>query len=470
MKKIIVKLSFEWDKRQVETQTPNNSTEWSKCKFHINKKIKKCDYWVVYGTAKKSETVICPKENTLLISNEPPCFLQYKKSFTDQFANIISCHEYIQHKNNILYQQGLPWFVGKNYKKDTCIDVNKNYNQLFSQKQPRKNKLISVISSSNVFTTEYKARSNFITQLKDYFGDKIDVFGKGIKEVADKWDILAPYKYHIALENSSYKDYWTEKLSDTFLSFCYPIYYGCPNIEKYFDKEMLTQIDIKNPDKAISIIEKTIANKTFEISQEKILDARNKCLKQYNLFALIADYIEKKESSDSNKKNIFHKVCIKQITPSGVTPIIDGNIKGISLNERKKTIEKILPKIDELGKKQLISHYYKSLKSLDYGVVWKEERRYVDRLFDILPKTSKKEILILYLKAIFWCKDQELPTTKEKLDYVKKTVEDFIVQFPDTYNNILKRYYHVYRILGLKGKLLFIKDFGLKNYLKIKTQ
>ena len=97
-------------------------------------------------------------------------------------------------------------------------------------------------------------------------------------------------------------------------------------------------------------------------------------------------------------------------------------------------------------------------------------RRYVDRLFDILPKTSKKEILILYLKAIFWCKDQELPTTKEKLDYVKKTVEDFIVQFPDTYNNILKRYYHVYRILGLKGKLFFIKDFGLKNYLKIKTQ
>ena len=96
MKKIIVKLSFEWDKRQVETQTPNNSTEWSKCKFHINKKIKKCDYWVVYGTAKKSETVICPKENTLLISNEPPCFLN-KKSFTDQFANIISCRISSQH-------------------------------------------------------------------------------------------------------------------------------------------------------------------------------------------------------------------------------------------------------------------------------------------------------------------------------------------------------------------------------------
>ena len=120
MKKIIVKLSFEWDKRQVETQTPNNSTEWSKCKFHINKKIKKCDYWVVYGTAKKSETVICPKENTLLISNEPPCFL-CKKSFTDQFANIISCHE---NSTFILYQHCLEieinlFFLGKNFERIT---------------------------------------------------------------------------------------------------------------------------------------------------------------------------------------------------------------------------------------------------------------------------------------------------------------------------------------------------------------
>ena len=62
--------------------------------------------------------------------------------------------------------------------------LTKITNQLFSQKQPRKNKLISVISSSNVFTTEYKARSNFITKLKDYFGDKkIDVFGKQIRKI-----------------------------------------------------------------------------------------------------------------------------------------------------------------------------------------------------------------------------------------------------------------------------------------------
>ena len=33
----------------------------------------------------------------------------------------------------------------------------------------------------------------------------------------------------------------------------------------------------------------------------------------------------------------------------------------------------------------------------------------------------------------------------------------------------LKKIYYHYRDSGLKGKLFFIKDFGLKNYFKIKT-
>ena len=114
----------------------------------------------------------------------------------------------------------MPWFVGKSYKNGKCITVNKNYHQLISLERPKKNKLLSIISSNHVFTKEYKLRNDFITKLKNHFGNKIDVFGIGRKKVADKWDALAPYKYHIALENSSYKDYWTEKLSDTFLSFC----------------------------------------------------------------------------------------------------------------------------------------------------------------------------------------------------------------------------------------------------------
>jgi len=88
--------------------------------------------------------------------------------------------------------------------------------------------------------------------VKDYFGERIDIFGRGINEIEDKWDALDRYKYHIALENSVVEDYWTEKLSDAYLAGCYPIYYGCPNIEKYFDISSLARINITQSDPVIS--------------------------------------------------------------------------------------------------------------------------------------------------------------------------------------------------------------------------
>ena len=132
------------------------------------------------------------KINTLLISDEPPHILQYKKKFTDQFANIISCHEYIQHKNNILYQQGLPWHIGRKQSNHKNISFSLNYDELASIKQPKKKKLLSVICSNKSFMPEYQKRIEFIEKLKEHFGDKVDLFGRGIKEVADKWDALAP--------------------------------------------------------------------------------------------------------------------------------------------------------------------------------------------------------------------------------------------------------------------------------------
>ena len=55
-----------------------------------------------------------------------------------------------------------------------------------------------------------------------------------INPIEDKFDALIGYKYHLALENSVIPDYWTEKLADSLLAWCKPIYYGCPNINDYF--------------------------------------------------------------------------------------------------------------------------------------------------------------------------------------------------------------------------------------------
>jgi len=154
-----------------------------------------------------------------------------------------------------------------------------------------KSKLMSVITSSKDFTEGHQKRLNFVRRLKDYFGADIDVFGRGIREVDDKWDAISPYKYHIALENSVYPHYWTEKLADVYLSGAYPIYYGCPNLEDYFPAASCTQINIDDEEGAIRTIQECIREQRYEASLDRIIEARNLVLDRYNLFALITQLV-----------------------------------------------------------------------------------------------------------------------------------------------------------------------------------
>lgn len=94
-----------------------------------------------------------------------------------------------------------------------------------------KSKLVSIISSSKNFLSGHVLRHECINN----FSKKIDVFGNGYNPIDYKLLALKDYKFHIVIENVK-KDFWfTEKLIDSFLTGCLPIYYGCPSIEKFFD-------------------------------------------------------------------------------------------------------------------------------------------------------------------------------------------------------------------------------------------
>ena len=56
------------------------------------------------------------------------------------------------------------------------------------------------------------------------------------------------------MENTKLPSYFTEKIIDCFLSGTIPIYYGCVNIEKYFNIKGILTFDTK--DELIDIINK----------------------------------------------------------------------------------------------------------------------------------------------------------------------------------------------------------------------
>ncbi len=99
---------------------------------------------------------------------------------------------------------------------------------------PEKTMALSTICSNKQLTQGHKARLDFLEDLNQHLGSDFSMYGYGRTPVVDKWDALWPYHYHLVVENTCIKDYWSEKLADAFLAFCMPIVWGCTNLNDYF--------------------------------------------------------------------------------------------------------------------------------------------------------------------------------------------------------------------------------------------
>ncbi len=304
---IKIKLTTEFPQWPIERQTPNNSKTFGNCEFSINEDAQECDVWVVYDGLLQEETILCDRQNLIFITAEPETVRNYHPDFLNQFSTIITSNRQIKHKNIIYTQQALPWMVGRRVKNEKNISFSKDYDELKSINSYNKTKLISVISSNKAFTDGHRKRLEFVSTLKDHFGDTIDIFGRGICDIEDKWDAIADYKYHIALENYACTDYWTEKLSDCYLGGAYPFYFGCTNLADYFNENSFTYIDINNIKGSIKLIEEAITNNQYEKSVQNILDAKNLVLDKHNLFAMISEHIKTNEIYNIKKEIITLK-------------------------------------------------------------------------------------------------------------------------------------------------------------------
>lgn len=292
---IRIKLSTDFPYEPIIRQTPDSSGRWGDFQFFIDQEVDECDYWVVYNDLLRTETAMCPPQNTIFITAEPPDIRGYDPRFLKQFARVVTFHPNLSHPRVTMNQPGLNWHVGRvltDIANRQSI-VNKNYNDFKNMHHFNKTKLMSVVTSSKTFAPGHRKRLELVNRLKDHFGDRLDVFGKGIREIGDKWDAVADYKYHIAIENSYLPHYWTEKLADSYLAGAYPIYYGCPNLKEYFLPNAFTKIDVNNPEGAITMIENCIASNKYENSVDAIMTARNKVLDEYNMFPMITKLLKK---------------------------------------------------------------------------------------------------------------------------------------------------------------------------------
>ncbi|HEC27022.1 MAG TPA: hypothetical protein ENI67_06405 [Gammaproteobacteria bacterium] len=283
-------------------QTAKHSGIWDDCYFYVNQHVKKCDWLVVCHSSalKKSDTALCDPDHIVYISMEPHDH-GIPDGFFKQFSKLVLCDRSVSHPD-IRFGNGLTWWVGINVKYGKghvfSAKCTLDYDRLKTMKCPDKQNRISVICSKKNLMSGHQKRLDFILKLQGHPICKyIDFYGGGYHPIPDKWDAIAPYKYHLVLENSIVPDYWSEKLGDAFLGFAFPIYYGCPNIHEYFSSDALQVIDIEQFDKTVSILEKLISQDSSEYQSEAIYQARTKVLNQYNIFQIMADICDEPAQS-----------------------------------------------------------------------------------------------------------------------------------------------------------------------------
>ena len=277
---------------QILRQTPGGSGRWGNVIFDVVGDNPPYDWWFVcHSTALPGvESTICDPAHVVYCSMEPRDWVS--QDFLDQFALILSADP--SHvKQGAMPINVTTWWVGSRLSEAGASHASPmevlSYDDLKSNLGVAKSRRISVISSGKRVLAGHQRRFEFLRWLhQSRFGRHVDFFGTGFTPVPDKWHAIEPYDFHIAIENSQLPHYWSEKISDAYLGYAYPLYFGCPDIGDYFPAESFRELDITNYSRATEVIERALDAPPTSRELSSLSRAREEVLDRFNIFAVLA--------------------------------------------------------------------------------------------------------------------------------------------------------------------------------------
>ncbi|MEM9449831.1 MAG: glycosyltransferase family 10 [Cyanobacteria bacterium P01_E01_bin.6] len=230
-----------------------------------------------------------PKERIISLTREPPL---------DEVA-AKQQHQYSIAQSHCGYVSGPADFAPVADYMPAIWYVKASFRELDTFEPPSKGQMCSWITSGISRTENHRKRLNFMQRLVDDSAD-IDLYGRGLPdwakgggEVSNKWHVMAPYYYNLAIEN--YADnawYASEKLWDALLAWCLPIYYGGSAADKLLPEGSF--IRLPSLDEAgLAYIQEIVATPdAWHERKEAIAEARQIILHKLNLMNWLSEYVE----------------------------------------------------------------------------------------------------------------------------------------------------------------------------------
>lgn len=277
---------FSWLKKYAK-HSDERFVYWEEFAFTVQH-LPETDALLVFNNPSEKIETVCYPENVIAFMMEPGVYNEHPWMFRKlyQFASVYSP---IQKSENTVLSPG---FLGWHVLQD--------WNELSRLPVPVKEKDISCIASGLTQLKGHRMRLNFIQKLKQGI-PAIDFFGKGSHYIPDKMEGLLPYRFSIAIENTSAPYYFTEKIGDCFLACTIPLYYGCKNIGKFFPERSFIPIDIENPVQAVKKIREAVEKKDWEERIPALQEARHLILNTYQPLAGAASVLRKTRPSVKRK-------------------------------------------------------------------------------------------------------------------------------------------------------------------------
>ena len=249
------------------------------------------DYVILLNGVKKRTVVHCAPERVWALVQEPP---------TPEEAHIYrgqkACHRVylpmdpVTGPGRISFFGGLDWQIGR------------TYDELEAAPYPEKTVELAWVTSNLRYLDGHKVRMKFLEGLQAS-GIPLDLWGRGIRPLEVKWDVLAPARYAIAFENFGGGAYWSEKIMDCFLAYATPFYYGASNIERYFPPKSFIRLNPDDPH-VYERMRDAIDAGYHKEHMSALLEARELCLRKYNTLFYIAREILADEVPPSPPRSI----------------------------------------------------------------------------------------------------------------------------------------------------------------------
>lgn len=181
--------------------------------------------------------------------------------------------------------------------------VKRSFTELCAMEEIPKSRCMSWVTSNLTLLPGHRRRLAFLRAIRGRV--PFDLYGRGFREIADKWDGIAPYRYSIAFENYRSNYYFTEKVMDCFVCLTLPLYYGSLELCRFFPKDSFIPIDPDDP----HIIEKLLELSHSDLREQRLealKEARWLILHRYNTYAQLGGML----LDDDLKRRPMHETML----------------------------------------------------------------------------------------------------------------------------------------------------------------